>query len=148
MSGGLKVVVGEAFVLAEAPLVAHLLVDVFGTGFGETVAESLDGSGEGGSGGRGGDTGSDFNFCIDSVWNQGRIPSMARKVRIEYEGAIYHVINRGNYRSWIFESGGAREAFDGCLFEACEKSEWVLHAYALIEHGYFQWSEPLCRPLG
>jgi hypothetical protein len=29
---------------------------------------------------------------------------MARKTRIEYEGACYHVINRGNYRSWIFES--------------------------------------------
>ena len=32
---------------------------------------------------------------------------MARKVRIEYAGAYYHVINRGNYRSWIFESVGA-----------------------------------------
>ena len=32
---------------------------------------------------------------------------MARKVRIEYAGACYHVINRGNYRSWIFESEGS-----------------------------------------
>ena len=46
--------------------------------------------------------GSGFNSCIGSVWNQGRIPSMARKVRIECERAIYHVINRGNYRSWIY----------------------------------------------
>jgi len=36
---------------------------------------------------------------------------MARKTRIEYEGARYHVINRGNYRSWIFESAGARKSF-------------------------------------
>ena len=55
---------------------------------------------------------------------------MARKVRLEYEGAIYHVINRGNYRSWIFEGEGTRKGFEKCLFEACEKSEWELHAYA------------------
>ena len=61
---------------------------------------------------------------------------MARKVRIEYEGAIYHVINRGNYRNWIFESEGARQAFEGCLFEACEKSDWVLHAYVLMGNHY------------
>jgi len=61
---------------------------------------------------------------------------MARKVRIEYEGAIYHVIKRGNHRSWIFESGAAHQAFEGCLFEACEKSEWVLHAYALMGNHY------------
>jgi len=29
---------------------------------------------------------------------------MARKVRIKYAGAYYHILNRGNYRSWIFES--------------------------------------------
>jgi hypothetical protein len=28
---------------------------------------------------------------------------MARKIRIEYAGARYHVINRGNYRSWKIE---------------------------------------------
>ena len=31
---------------------------------------------------------------------------MAPKVRVEYPGAYHHVINRGNYRSWIFESEG------------------------------------------
>ena len=34
---------------------------------------------------------------------------MARKVRIKYAGAFYHVLNRGNYRDWIFESEGARK---------------------------------------
>jgi hypothetical protein len=57
---------------------------------------------------------------------------MARKVRLEYEGAVYHVINRGNYRSWIFESEGARSAFEGCLFEACEKSNWILRAFVVM----------------
>jgi putative transposase len=61
---------------------------------------------------------------------------MARKVRLEYEGAVYHVINRGNYRSWIFESEGARSAFEGCLFEACEKSNWILHAFVVMGNHY------------
>ena len=45
---------------------------------------------------------------------------MARKIRIEYEGAFYHVINRGNYRNWIFESAGARSSFLECLMLTCE----------------------------
>jgi putative transposase len=61
---------------------------------------------------------------------------MARKLRLEYPGAIYHVLNRGNYRSEIFATEGARDAFEGCLFEACEKSGWVLHAYCQMSNHY------------
>ncbi len=42
---------------------------------------------------------------------------MARRLRIEYPGAIHHVINRGNYRRDLFESVGAAEAFLRTLFE-------------------------------
>ena len=61
---------------------------------------------------------------------------MARKVRIEYAGACYHVINRGNYRSWIFESEGARVSFVKCLQEACEAMGWRLHAWVLMGNHY------------
>ena len=61
---------------------------------------------------------------------------MARKLRIEYPGALYHVINRGNYRSDIFASDGAREAFERCLFEACAKSAWVLHDFVVMQNHY------------
>ena len=61
---------------------------------------------------------------------------MARKVRIEYAGACYHVINRGNYRSWIFESEGARVSFLKCLQEACEGMGWRLHAWVLMGNHY------------
>ena len=44
---------------------------------------------------------------------------MSRKSRIEYAGARYHVINRGNYRSWIFESAGARKSFLKFLDKVC-----------------------------
>lgn len=61
---------------------------------------------------------------------------MARKLRLEYPGACYHVINRGNYRADIFRTDGARHAFERCLFAACAKSRWVLHAYVLMSNHY------------
>jgi len=62
--------------------------------------------------------------------------TMARKVRIEYPGAIYHVINRGNYRSWIFESKGARASFLECLERACISMGWRLYAWCLMGNHY------------
>ncbi|MDO8539839.1 MAG: hypothetical protein Q7S40_05310, partial [Opitutaceae bacterium] len=44
---------------------------------------------------------------------------MARKLRLEYAGAVYHIINRGNYRAAIFRDEGAKLAFLACLDEAC-----------------------------
>ena len=61
---------------------------------------------------------------------------MARKLRMEFGGACYHIINRGNYRAYIFESEGAKKAFESCLFEACQKSGWILHAYVLMGNHY------------
>lgn len=61
---------------------------------------------------------------------------MARKARIEYEGAYYHVINRGNYRSWIFESEGARKSFVECLQLACCAKNWRLHGWCLMGNHY------------
>ena len=61
---------------------------------------------------------------------------MPRKLRLEFPGACYHVINRGNYRAAIFQAEGARTAFESCLFEACAKSDWVLHAYVLMSTHY------------
>jgi len=46
------------------------------------------------------------------------------------------VINRGNYRADIFKTEGARAAFEQCLFEACEQSNWVLHAYVVMSNHY------------
>ena len=61
---------------------------------------------------------------------------MARKLRLEFPGACYHVINRGNYRADIFETEGAKAAFENCLFEACAKSGWILHAFVLMRNHY------------
>lgn len=61
---------------------------------------------------------------------------MARRTRIEFPGAIYHVFNRGNYRKPLFGDPGANTAFIGALFEAAEFSNWLIHAYALMPNHY------------
>ena len=61
---------------------------------------------------------------------------MARKLRLEFPGAIYHVINRGNDRAFVFKSVGARQAFEECLFAACERSGWLLHAFVIMGNHY------------
>lgn len=61
---------------------------------------------------------------------------MARRLRIQYENALYHVINRGNYRRDIFASQGAVRAFQAALGEACVRHEWRLHAYVVMRNHF------------
>jgi len=61
---------------------------------------------------------------------------MPRKQRIEYIGAIYHVISRGNYRKDLFTVAGSGEAFEQALFEVCERCNWKLHAYVIMSNHY------------
>jgi len=57
---------------------------------------------------------------------------MARKLRLEFPSACYHAINRGNYLSDVFQADKAKAAFVSCLFEACARSHWVLHAFVVM----------------
>ena len=61
---------------------------------------------------------------------------MPRKPRIEYSGAIYHVLNRGNYRRELFAVTGAAEAFEGTLFDCCSRFGWRLFAYVIMSNHY------------
>lgn len=61
---------------------------------------------------------------------------VARKLRIQFAGALYHVINRGNYRRDLFETTGAAEAFLRVLFEAAARHGWLLHAFVLMRNHY------------
>ena len=68
---------------------------------------------------------------------------MARKLRIQYPGALYHVINRGNYQRAVFETAGAARAFEAALAEACERHRWRIHAYATLpNHFHFALETP------
>jgi REP element-mobilizing transposase RayT len=53
---------------------------------------------------------------------------MPRQLRIEYPGAIYHVMNRGDRREPIYQDDADRIRFLQALGEACRKTDWQIHA--------------------
>jgi putative transposase len=61
---------------------------------------------------------------------------VARKLRLQYPGAIYHVINRGNYRWDVFGSEGGAAAFEETMWEAVARCGWQLHAYVVMSNHY------------
>ncbi len=61
---------------------------------------------------------------------------MARPLRIEYDGALYHVTSRGNERKAIFRDDTDRELFLATLFRVTERFHWLCHAYCLMNNHY------------
>lgn len=61
---------------------------------------------------------------------------MARRLRLQYPGAIYHLINRGNYRRDLFATVGAAQAFERALGETSDRFDWRIHAFCLL-HNHF-----------
>jgi len=61
---------------------------------------------------------------------------MARKLRVQYPGAIYHVMSRGNRRERIFVDDQDRRKFLQALGEVCEKTGWQVHAYCLMDNHF------------
>jgi REP element-mobilizing transposase RayT len=61
---------------------------------------------------------------------------MARALRIEYPGAVYHVMARGNQGRPIFKDDPDRKRFLETLGEAAEKTGIVIHAYVLMGNHY------------
>ena len=61
---------------------------------------------------------------------------MSRPLRIEYEDAYYHVMNRGRGRQRIFHSEKYYEAFIQCLAEAHSRFGIEIHAYCLMGNHY------------
>ena len=63
---------------------------------------------------------------------------MPRQLRIEYEGAIYHLMSRGDRREDIFWDDLDRKSFLQTLGAACQKCAWQVHAYCLLgNHFHF-----------
>ena len=61
---------------------------------------------------------------------------MARPLRVEYPGALYHVMNRGDRRQAIFRDDADRHLFLESLQTACEKTGWQIHAYCLMPNHF------------
>jgi REP element-mobilizing transposase RayT len=66
----------------------------------------------------------------------GKHSVVARKLRLEYAGAVYHVISRGNYRADVFGSEPTKAAFLTCVGEAAEKAGWSVHAWCVMSNHY------------
>ena len=61
---------------------------------------------------------------------------MARNVRLEYAGAFYHVMARGNRRLPTFWDDEDRRAWLAALAEACGRTGWRVHAWVLLNNHY------------
>ena len=61
---------------------------------------------------------------------------MARPVRIEFSGALYHVTARGDRREDIFEDDTDCHRFLELLGEVIRQFNWLCHAYCLMDNHY------------
>lgn len=61
---------------------------------------------------------------------------MPRAPRIEFSGAIYHVMNRGNHLEAIFQDDRDRRRLMETLGENCESAGWVIHSFVFMPNHY------------
>jgi putative transposase len=61
---------------------------------------------------------------------------MARPIRLEFSGALYHVTSRGDRRESIYENDADRKAYLSVLDSVCERYNWLCHAYCLMDNHY------------
>jgi putative transposase len=61
---------------------------------------------------------------------------MARPLRIEYDGALYHITSRGNEKNAIFRGEEDRRNFLDTLQKVNERYNWICHAYCLMNNHY------------
>lgn len=61
---------------------------------------------------------------------------MARPLRIEYDGAVYHITSRGNDKKRIYRDEEDRALFLSILHSVNQKYNWRCHAYCLMDNHY------------
>jgi len=74
---------------------------------------------------------------------------MARPLRIEYSGALYHVLSRGDRREVIVEDDTDRERRLEWLARTVDQHNWRVHAFVLMsnhEHLFIETPEPNLSP--
>jgi len=57
---------------------------------------------------------------------------MARKLCIQYPGAIYHAMNCSHHQVRIFCDDADRKMFLTTLAEGCDETGWQVHSYCLM----------------
>jgi putative transposase len=76
------------------------------------------------------------SWFLNSISSYDKHPPMARPLRIEYPGALYHVTSRGNARQRIFQGDRDRILFLDTLKKVAERYHWLCHAYCLMDNHY------------
>ena len=61
---------------------------------------------------------------------------MARPLRIEYPGAVYHITSRGNEKKAVYKSDQDRSNFLNTLQHVNKRYNWICHAYCLMDNHY------------
>jgi putative transposase len=61
---------------------------------------------------------------------------MPRKARVEFPGAVYHLLDRGDRQEAIFYDDADREQFLATLGQTCERTGWRVHAFVLMTNHY------------
>jgi len=61
---------------------------------------------------------------------------MARPLRLELAGGLYHVTSRGDRREAIYRDDEDREAWLSVLGEVCSRFNWRVHAYCEMTNHY------------
>jgi putative transposase len=61
---------------------------------------------------------------------------MARRLRLQFPGAVYHVFNHGHAGQAVFATPGRAQAFLDILAETCVRLRWRVEAFALLPDGY------------
>ena len=61
---------------------------------------------------------------------------MARRLRIEFSGALYHLTARGNAQQDIFIHNDDRYNFLQLVEDVCNRHHWYCHAYCLMSNHY------------
>jgi REP element-mobilizing transposase RayT len=61
---------------------------------------------------------------------------MARPLRLEFPGALYHVTSRGNARQPIYAEDEDRRAFMTVLAQVVARHGWLCHAFCLMDNHY------------
>jgi REP element-mobilizing transposase RayT len=68
---------------------------------------------------------------------------MALKIRLEYAGAAYHVMARGNQGRDIYDDERDRKLWLETLGEAWAKTGWRIHAWVMMNNHYHRcWRPP------
>lgn len=73
---------------------------------------------------------------------------MARPLRMEFPGALYHVTSRGDRKEDIFRGNGDREIWLEVLTQVCARFNWVVHAFCQMGNHYHLVVETVDGQLG